>query len=103
VQPLQRLRVFSGCDVTTGQRLVVRPQRDNEAISQINARLHSRIERRHGVIGFGEPASDLDLELGDSSSVNMRDPSKDITRPQAQSQSVRVVDNDGVLGAQPQD
>ena len=73
-QPLKRLRIL-GWDVTTGYRLVVGPQCDDEAVTHIDARLHPRIERSYGTIGFGEPTSDLDFELCDALARHVGDPS----------------------------
>ncbi len=75
VQPLKCLRIVSGCDVTGGYRPVVGPQCDDEPVTHVDARLHPRIERSHGAIGFGEPTSDLDFELCTSLAVHVRDPS----------------------------
>jgi hypothetical protein len=99
VQPLERLRIFSWRDVT-GHRLVVGPQRDDEPATYVDARLHPRVERSYGAIGFGEPTSDLDFELCASLALHVRDPSQNVTRPQAQRDPVRVVENDGVIDAQ---
>jgi hypothetical protein len=75
VQPLKRLRIFSWCDVTGGHRFVVGPQCDDEPVTHVDARLHPRIERSYGAIGFGEPTSDLDFELCASLTLHVRDPS----------------------------
>ena len=75
VQPLKRLRVLGWCDVPVGHRLVVGPQCDDEAVAHVDARLHPRIERSYGAIGFGEPTSDLDFELCASPPLDTRDPS----------------------------
>src|SRR5262249_2642485 len=42
--------------------LVVGPQRDSKAITQVNPRLYSRLELRHRAIGLSEPPSEQDLE-----------------------------------------
>jgi hypothetical protein len=75
VQPLKRLGIRGRCDVPVGQRLVVGPQCDDEAVTHVDAWLHSRIERSYGAIGFGEPTSDLDFELCASVALHVRDPS----------------------------
>jgi hypothetical protein len=75
VQPLKRLRIVSWCDVTGGNRLVVCPQCDDEPVTHVDARLHPRIERGYGAIGFGEPTSDLDFELCAYLALHVRDPS----------------------------
>jgi hypothetical protein len=100
VQPLKRLRILGWYDVTVGSRLVVGPQCDDEAVTHVDARLYPRIERSCGAIGFGEPTSDPDFELCASLALHVRDPSYNVTRPQAQSEPVRVVENDGVIDPQ---
>jgi hypothetical protein len=100
VQPLKRLRIHGWCDVQVGHRLVVGPQRDDEAVAHVDARHHPRIERSYGAIGFGEPTSDLDFELCASLALHVRDPSQNVTRQQAKSEPVRVVENDGVIDSQ---
>ena len=64
MQPLERLRILGWRDVSRRHRLVVGPQRDREAVTHVDARLHARLKLSHRAIGFGEPPSDLDLELG---------------------------------------
>jgi len=100
VQPLKRLRIRGWRDVPVGLRLVVGPQRDDEAVAHVDARHHPRIERSHGAIGFGEPTSDLDFELCASPAVHVRDPSENVTGPQVKREPVRVVENDGVIDTQ---
>ncbi len=100
VQPLERLRILGWFDVTVGNRLVVRPQCDHEAVTHVDARLHPRIERSYGAVGFGEPTSDLDFELCGPPPLRVRDPSENVTRPQAQSEPVRVVENDCVIDSE---
>jgi hypothetical protein len=75
VQTLKRLRILGWRDGTEGYGLVVGPQCGDEAVSHVDARLHPRIERSYGTIGFGEPTSDLDFELCASLALHVRDPS----------------------------
>jgi hypothetical protein len=75
VQTLKRLRILGWRDGTEGYGLVVGPQSGDEAVSHVDARLHPRIERSYGTIGFGEPTSDLDFELCASLALHVRDPS----------------------------
>jgi hypothetical protein len=75
VQTLKRLRILGWRDGTEGYGLVVGPQSGDEAVSHVDARLHPRIERSYGTIGFGEPPSDLDFELCASLALHVRDPS----------------------------
>ena len=46
-------------------RFVVGPKRDHEAITLIDAWIHSRLESSHRTPGFREPLSKIDLELCD--------------------------------------
>ena len=99
MQPLERIRVVGRRDLSRRHRFVVGPQRDHEAVTLVDARLHSRLERSHGALGFGEPLRKLDLELRDL--LRRRcDPGKDVTRQQAQREPVRVVKNDRVVDRQ---
>jgi hypothetical protein len=66
----------------------------------VDAWLDPRIERSYGAVGFGEPTSDLDFKLCASLALPARDPSQNVTRPQSQSEPVRVVENDDVIDAQ---
>jgi hypothetical protein len=75
VQLLERQRILRWFDITVEYGLVVSPQGDDEAVSHVDARLHPRIERSYGTIGFGEPTSDLDFELCASLALDVRDPS----------------------------
>jgi hypothetical protein len=100
VQPFEGLRIIGWCDVSVGHRLVVAPQGDHEAVTQVDARRRPRIERGYRTIGFGEPTSDLDFELCASLALDVRDPSENVARPQANSEPVRVVENDGVIDPQ---
>jgi hypothetical protein len=63
------------------------------------ARLHSGLKSSHRALGFGEPLSKLDFELCDLMRYR-RDPGKDVTRQQAQSEPVRVVKNDRLVDCQ---
>jgi hypothetical protein len=80
MQPLERLRVLGWRDNARRYRLIVGPQRDREAVTHVDARLHSRLKRSHRAIGFGEPPSDLNLELCACLMRHVRDPSKNVTR-----------------------
>jgi hypothetical protein len=75
---------------------VVGPQRDRKAVALIDERLHSTLERSHRALSFGEPSSNLNLEVGDLVSY-VRDSSKDITRQKAYTEPVRVVKHDRVV------
>jgi hypothetical protein len=80
MQPLERLRVLGWSDLSRRYRLVVSPQRDYEAVTHIDSRLHSRLKRSDRTISFGEPPSDLDFELCTCLMRHIRDPSKNVTR-----------------------
>ena len=99
MQPLERVRVVGRCELSGCTRLVVGPQRDREAVTLVDARLHARIERGHRALGFGEPLSKLDLELGDLLR-RVRDAGEDVARQQAQREPVRVVKHDRIVDRQ---
>ena len=78
---------------------MVRPERDHEAVALVDARRNSRLKTSHRALGFGEPFRELDFEL--CCLVRARcDPGKDITRPEAQDEPVRFVNNDRVVDRQ---
>ena len=99
VQPLERVGVVGWWDISRRHRLVVGPQRDREAVTLVDARLHPRLERSHRALGFGEPLSELDFELCDLV-PDRCDPGKDVARQQPQRELVRVVKNDRVVDRQ---
>src|SRR5919202_1806788 len=68
------------------------PQRDHEPITLVDARLHSRLESSHRAAGFGEPSSKLDFELCDLMRYRCH-AGQDVTRQQAQSELVGVLEN----------
>ncbi|GHO79863.1 hypothetical protein KSD_76340 [Ktedonobacter sp. SOSP1-85] len=80
MQPLQNLRILGWCDVMRRHRLVVFPQRDREAATHVDARLHARLRLSYRTIGLGEPPSDLNLELGARLMRYIGYPSKNVTR-----------------------
>jgi hypothetical protein len=100
MQPLERLRILGWCDVSRRCRLVVGPQRDHEAVTHVDARLHPRLKRSHRAIGCGEPPRDLNFERGACLMRHVRDPRKNVTRQEAHSEPVRVVKNDRVIDSQ---
>src|SRR5947209_3148645 len=80
MQPRHHLRILGWCDGTRRHRLVVFPQRDPEAATHVDARLHARLKLSHRAIGLGEPPSDLNLELGARLMCYIGYPSKNVTR-----------------------
>ena len=63
MQPHKRARIFGWRDL--GFRgLVVRPERDNEAIPQIDTVFGPGLKLSHRATGLGETASNLYFELG---------------------------------------
>ena len=100
--PLECLRVLGWRDVSRRHRLVVRPQRDREAVTHVDTGLHPRFERFHRAAGFGKPPTDLDFELGAGLMRYRRDPSENVTRGQAQGDAVRVMDNDRIVDSEAQ-
>jgi hypothetical protein len=97
MQPLQNLRILGWCDGTRRHRLVVFPQRDREAATHVDARLHARLKLSHRASGLGEPPSDLNLELGARLMRYIGYPSKNVTRQEAHSDAIGVVNNNCVI------
>jgi len=65
----------------------------------MDTRLHPRLKLSHGTVRFSETASNLYLELGARLMGRRRDPSKHVAREQAQSDAVRIVNNDRLIGS----
>jgi hypothetical protein len=65
MQPHKCARIFGWPDLRS-RGLVVRPERDSEAIPQIDTAFGPGLKLSHRAIGFGETASNLYLELGAS-------------------------------------
>jgi hypothetical protein len=63
------------------------------------ARVNSWVESSDGAPGYGKPLRKLDFELRDLTS-DWCDSRKDVARPEAQSELVRVVKNDDVVDGQ---
>ena len=78
------------------QRFVVGPQRDSEAVTPVDERLDSGLERSHRTPDVRESSRKLNLEARDLT-ARMGDSGKDIAREQTQSELVRVVENNRVV------
>ena len=99
MQSLKRIRVVGWRNLPRCLRVVVGPQRDDEAITLINARLYSGVQSSYRAPGFGELLGKVDLEL--CGLMRSRcDSGKDVTRPQAHSEPVGIVKNDRFVGGQ---
>src|SRR5262245_17978414 len=85
MQPRHHLSILRWCDVTRRHRLVVFPQRDREAATHVDARLHARLRLSYRTIGLGEPPSNLNLELGARLMRSIGYPSKNVTGQEAHS------------------
>src|SRR6185437_5444409 len=94
MQPLERTGVVGWRDLSRRFRgSVVGPQRDREAITFVDARIHPRLKNGYRAPGFGKPLRKLDFEPRDL----LRDggyPGKHLTRQQAHGVLVRVLQND---------
>jgi hypothetical protein len=77
----------------------VGPQGDHEAITLIDAWLHSRLKSGHRATRFGEPLSKFDFELCDLMRYRCH-PGQEVTREHPQSELVRVVKHDRVVDCQ---
>jgi hypothetical protein len=69
-------------------RFVVGPQRDNEAVTHVDAGLHPRLELAHRAIGLGQAASNLYFELGAGLMRGRPNPSQNVARAQAHRDAV---------------
>jgi hypothetical protein len=63
MQPRERVRILGRSDLGGRQGFVVGPQRDGEAVANMDIRLHPRLKHSHRAPGFGETASNHDLEV----------------------------------------
>ena len=99
MQPLERIGVVGWWYLSRCPGFVVGPKRDHEAITLIDARLHSRLKSSHRTPGFREPLSKLDLELRDLLRHRCH-PGQDVTGQQTQRELVRVMKNDRVVDSQ---
>jgi hypothetical protein len=99
VQAFERPRVLGRRGVGRRQGLVVRPIGDREAVTDMNARFHARLEHSDRAVGFLELLCHLDLERCTFMvpSNRGRNACKQITRQEPDCQPVRVVENDGVI------
>lgn len=97
MQPLQNLRILGWCNVMRWHRFIVFPQRDREAATHVDARLHARLRLCHRTTGLGEPRSRLNFEPGTRLLRFIGYPSKNVTRQQAHSDAIGVVNNNGVI------
>jgi hypothetical protein len=97
---LKRLRILSWRDVARRDGLVVSPQRHSEAVTNVDAWLHSMFKFGHWAIGFGEPPSDVNFESGACLIRYISHPGKNVTGQQANSEPVGVVNNNRVIGGQ---
>ncbi|HXJ64409.1 MAG TPA: hypothetical protein VNN79_11695 [Actinomycetota bacterium] len=99
VQAVERLCVFEWRALVKG---IARQQVHRvitEAVALVDTRFDPRLERRDGALGRSEPLGEFDLELGDllpSQSYS----SEDVTRQEAESELVRVVDHDDIVDRQ---
>jgi len=102
VQALERLRVLGQRGVGRRQGLVVLPIRDREAVTEMDERLHPRLEHSDWAVDFLKPPCHLDLERCSFMvpSNRGRDASKHITRHEPHCEPVRVLDDAGVFNAQ---
>ena len=99
MQPFERVGEVGRSDRSGRRGFVVGPQRDHEAVTLVDARLHAGIESGHRAAGCGEPLGKLDFE----GRGLMRDgchPGQDVTGQQAHGDPVRVVQNDRVVDGQ---
>ena len=100
MQPLERVCVLGWRDFSRRHKFVVGPQRDYEAVTHVDARLHSRLKRSDGALGFRQSLSKLDFERSPGLMQDVCDPSNDVTGQQAQNEPVRVLKHNSVIDHQ---
>jgi hypothetical protein len=101
MEAFKRLRVLGRRGVGRRQGLVVRPVCDHEAVTDMNARLHSRLEQGDRAVGPLKLSCHLDFERrAFTVPLNRRrDASKHTTRQEPHCEPVRVLDDAGVFDA----
>lgn len=97
MQPHKCVRVCGWRDLRS-RWLVVRPERDGEAIPDIGTAFGPGIKLGNRAAGFGETAGNLYFELRVSPMRCRRDPSHNVAREQAQRDAVRVMYDHHVVG-----
>jgi hypothetical protein len=99
MESLECVRVLGRRGLTTRHRLVVGPERDREAVTHVDTRLHSRLKGNDRASGCCKPSRKLNFKFGQLLAT-MGDPSNDVTGQQAQRELVRVLKNDRVIDPQ---
>ena len=100
MQPLERIRVVGGRDRSGRHGFVVGPQVHHEAVTRVDTRLDSRLERSHRTSGLHEPLGKLNLERCARPMGDGRDPGDDVARHQPHGEAVRVLEDDRVVDGQ---
>jgi len=100
VQSRERTGVGGWRGLVGWRGFVIGPQRDREIITLVDAWLHARLKGSHGAAGSREPLGKLDFELRDPMVRRRGHPCQHVARQQAQSELVRVLENDRVVGGQ---
>ena len=99
VKARERGSVVGRWQLTRSPVLVVRPQRDREVITLVDAGRYTRIKSRHGAVRFGEAFRDVDFELCRAVGGG-RNTGKNIAWQQPDCEPVRRVKNDRLVDRQ---
>lgn len=99
--PQERVRVVGRSDPRS-HRFVVRPERDGEGVTHMDAGVDPGVELGHGSVDAGEDAGDRHFELGIGQMARGGDPGQHTARDEMQRDTVRVVDDDHVVDLQAQ-
>jgi hypothetical protein len=99
MEALERSGVVGWGDLSRCPRFVGGPQRDLEAVTLIDPRLHSRLKSRDRAPDCGEPLSKLHFESCDLMSYRCH-PGQHVSRQQSQRELVRVLQHDRVVDGQ---
>ena len=96
---LKRTCVMGWRDARRRDGFVVRPERDHESVTSVDARRNPGIKASNRALRLGQPLPQLDFEPCCRVRF-MGDTRKYVTRQQAQSEPVRVVEDDRVVDRQ---
>ena len=100
MQPLERLRILGWRDVSRRHRLVVGPQRDREAVTHVDARLHPRLKLCHRAIAFRRAVERPRLRTRRLPDALHAPPEQERHKAAGAQRAVRVVKNNCVIDPQ---
>jgi hypothetical protein len=96
----QRMCILGRRNLAWRYGRVIRPERNCEAIMDVDVRRDSRVERGDWTLGLYEPPSKLNFKLCAALMRYMRNSGNNVARQQAHHQPVRVLKNDCLISCQ---